>query len=270
MSIEVGVVQMNSSNIYEENMSFAELMMKQAKNKQIDIVTFPETFLFVGKDHQEKYCVAERLETEIIPRFSEMAIESGCSVLLGSVYELTGDDDERLYNTSIFLDADGVEQARYRKIHMCDAAPLGYMESAGIKPGEKTAVIDHETGRLGFTICYDLRFPDLFRSLSGQGAEIVFVPAAFFLHTGKHHWLPLLIARAIENQIYIVAPNQWGKHYDDRISYGSSVIIDPWGSVLCCSPETVGLTVASLDLNYLREVRMNMPLHTHRRPDLYI
>jgi predicted amidohydrolase len=98
----------------------------------------------------------------------------------------------------------------------------------------------------------------------------VFVPAAFFLHTGKHHWLPLLIARAIENQIYIVAPNQWGLHYENRVSYGSSVIIDPWGSVICCAPEQPGLTVGAIDLQYLHKVRENMPYQSHRRTELYL
>lgn len=270
MVIDVGIVQMNSSESYEDNLAFSEQMVAEAAERKLNLLAFPETFLYVGNDHSAKHGVAEKLETDILPRFSQLAKQSNCALLLGSVYETTDENSGRLFNTSIFIDRDGKEKARYRKIHMCDAVPLGYLESAGIKPGSETVVLDHELGRLGFSICYDLRFPDLFRTLSDKGAEIIFVPAAFFLHTGKHHWLPLLIARAIENQVYIVAPNQWGKHYGDRISYGSSVIIDPWGSILCCAPERVGLTLSRIDIDYLRQVRSNMPLHTHRRPELYV
>ena len=119
------------------------------------------------------------------------------------------------------------------------------------------------------SICYDLRFPELYRDLTAKGAEIIFVPAAFFLYTGKHHWLPLLIARAIENQVYIVAPNQWGEHYEGRVSYGSSVIIDPWGSVVCCAPERPDLVSTMIDLTYLQEVRASMPILKHGRPEVY-
>jgi predicted amidohydrolase len=269
MQINVGLVQMNSSSIYEENMQYAKSQLDAAADSGLDLITFPETFLYIGKDHAEKQRVAARLEQEILPFFSEYATKHNYSILLGSVYEPAVDDNERLYNTSILIDRQGQVSARYRKIHMCDAPQLGYLESAGIKPGDETVVVDHELGKLGLTICYDLRFPELYQSISAQGAEIVFVPAAFFLHTGKHHWLPLLIARAIENQVYIVAPNQWGHHYDERISYGSSVIIDPWGSVICCSPERHGITTGKIDLDYLRQVRTNMPIHAHRRPDLY-
>jgi predicted amidohydrolase len=122
---------------------------------------------------------------------------------------------------------------------------------------------------LGLSVCYDLRFPELYRHLTEKGAEVIFVPSAFFLYTGKHHWLPLLTARAIENQVYIVAPNQWGKHHEGRTSYGSSVITDPWGSVICCAPERPGMVSATLDLGYLREVRSNMPILGHRRPEIY-
>ena len=191
------------------------------------------------------------------------------SLLLGSIYEKSVEDKERLYNTSLLIDRSGELTGVYRKIHMCDAPNLGYNESDGIKPGNIPVVVDHEIGRLGLTICYDLRFPELYRHLTAQGAQVIFVPAAFFLYTGKHHWLPLLIARAIENQVYIVAPNQWGEHHEGRTSYGSSVIIDPWGSVVCCAPERPSLVSATIDLDYLDEVRHNMPLITHHRPEIY-
>lgn len=268
MKSHIGIIQMNSSANFEQNLHYAERQLVEAAGRGIDLIAFPETFLYVGDEHAEKHRIAEFIEGPLVNRFRQHAVDLGISILLGSIYEKIA-DDERLYNTSVLIDRQGEVIARYRKIHMCDAPNLGYMESAGIKPGDETVVVEHEIGRIGLTICYDLRFPELYRSLSSQGAEIVFVPAAFFLYTGKHHWLPLLIARAIENQIYIVAPNQWGEHHGNRTSYGSSVVIDPWGSVLCCAPERTGLVSASLDLDYLRQVRNNMPIHAQRRPEIY-
>ncbi len=269
MKSRIGMVQMNSSDQVADNLSYALDKIRQAADEGIDLVAFPETFLYVGKVHAEKHRVAQTLEGELIQTFQEYANKYKLSILLGSIYEKSSEDNERLYNTSILINRQGELNAVYRKIHMCDAPTLGYNESEGIKPGDTPVVVDHEIGKIGLTICYDLRFPELFRHMTAQGAQIIFVPAAFFLYTGKHHWLPLLMARAIENQVYIVAPNQWGEHYDGRVSYGSSVIIDPWGSVLCCASERTELVSGVIDLAYLNEVRANMPLLHHGRPELY-
>lgn len=269
MKSRIGVVQMSSSDNIEENLKFALAKIEQAAGEGLDLLAFPETLLYIGRDHQEKHRVAQTLQGTLIQTFCEYANKYDLSVLLGSVYEKIIDDNERLYNTSVLISRQGKVSASYRKIYMCDAPALGYNESDGIKPGCEPVVVDHEIGRLGLTVCYDLRFPELYRDLTLKGAEIIFVPAAFFLYTGKHHWLPLLLARAIENQVYIVAPNQWGEHHEGRISYGSSVIIDPWGSIICCAPEQPGLISATIDLDYLREVRKKMPLLSHRRSELY-
>ncbi len=270
MKRQVGIVQMNSSDSLEDNLAFAKVQIQHAASEGIDLITFPETFLYVGRDNKEKHNVAQTLDGEIVQTFRELATKYDISILLGSIYEKTLDEEDRLYNTSVLINRQGELNGIYRKIHMCDAPTLGYNESVGIKPGNIPVVADHEMGKLGMTICYDLRFPELYRSLTARGAEIIFVPSAFFLYTGKHHWLPLLTARAIENQVYIVAPNQWGNHYQGRTSYGSSVIIDPWGSVVCCAPERPSMVSATIDLAYLREVRINMPLLTHTRPELYL
>lgn len=269
MLSHIGIIQMNSSDKVGENLNFVEQQLELAAARALDLVAFPETCLYIGSDHQQKHASAQSLDGELIEHFQQRAQQLNLSILLGSIYEKIPDETDRLYNTSVLINRQGELAAVYRKIHMFDAPSLGYRESAGIKPGNETVVVDHEIGKLGFSICYDLRFPELYRSLSEQGAEIIFVPAAFFLHTGKHHWLPLLMARAIENQVYIVAPNQWGRHYEDRISFGSSVIIDPWGSILTCAPERTGLVSAVIDLDYLRQVRENMPVHAHVRPELY-
>jgi predicted amidohydrolase len=268
MKAQIGVVQMNSTDSLEDNLAYAKAQIQTAASEGLDFVTFPETFLYIGQDHQQKHKVAQTLDGEIVQTFRDLATRYDVSILLGSIYEKTLDDD-RLYNTSVLINRQGELNGIYRKIHMCDAPTLGYNESVGIKPGNIPVVVDHEIGKLGMSICYDLRFPELYRNLAERGAEVIFVPSAFFLYTGKHHWLPLLTARAIENQVYIVAPNQWGHHHEGRTSYGSSVIIDPWGIVVCCAPERPGLISSTIDLAYLREVRANMPLLKHARPELY-
>ncbi|MEE9396044.1 MAG: carbon-nitrogen hydrolase family protein [Methylococcales bacterium] len=269
MTSNIGIVQMNSNSNTLENLEFAKKQIEQGSRNGLDLIAFPETFLYVGTDHQEKHKIAQSLEGKFIQTLQEHALHFRISILLGSLYETVPGDAHHLYNTSVLIDRGGNLVGVYRKIYMCDAPALGYNESKGIKPGDTLVVVDHEVGKIGFSICYDLRFPELYEALTTQGAEIIFVPAAFFLHTGKQHWIPLLTARAIENQVYIVAPNQWGFHYEGRISYGYSVIIDPWGTVLCCAPERPCLVSAIIDLNYLKDVREKMPVLVHKRPKLY-
>tara|TARA_R110001606_G_scaffold395664_1_gene568362 strand:- start:45962 stop:46783 length:822 start_codon:yes stop_codon:yes gene_type:complete len=269
MKSHVGVVQMRTSDQLTDNLKYAHTQIQYAADKGIDLLAFPETFLYIGSDNQKKHLIAEALDGAIVETFQAYAQRYNMSILMGSIYEKIVDDPERLYNTSIFINRQGEIAAVYRKIHLFDALSLGYYESDGIKAGDELIVFDHEVGRIGLSICYDLRFPELYRHLTEQGAEIIFVPAAFFLYTGKHHWLQLLVARAIENQVYIVAPNQWGQHYEGRISYGSSVIIDPWGSIVCCAAERPEIASTTIDLDYLKEVRQNMPTLSHRRSYLY-
>ena len=269
MKNRIGVVQMNSTTSPEHNLAYAKSVLKEAAREGVDLLAFPEIFLYIGQDEQTKYRIAQTLDGDIIQRFCDDAVHYGLSILLGSLYEKSADNDGRLYNTSILINRQGDIAAVYRKIHLFDAPYLNHFESEGIRAGDKPVVVDHEIGKLGLTICYDLRFPELYKYLALQGAEIIFVPSAFFLQTGKKHWLPLLTARAIENQVYIVAPNQWGVHHDNRQSFGSSVIIDPWGNHLSLAPESPGLISAEIDLAFLREVRANMPLQSHGRPELY-
>lgn len=200
---------MNSTNSVEDSIAFAKSKILQASEEGLDLIAFPETFIYIGQDHQEKHKAAQTLDGQIVQTFQELASKFNLSILLGSIYEKTPEDDERLYNSSVLINRQGEDNGVYRKIHLCDAPALGYNESEDIKPGTIPVVVDHEIAKLGLTICYDLRFPELYRNLTLRGAEIIFVPSAFFLYTGKHHWLPLLTARAIENQVYIVAPNQW-------------------------------------------------------------
>ncbi len=269
MKSRIGVVQTNSSDRFEDNLAFAKMQIDKAEAEGLDLICFPETFLYIGENHIEKHRVAQPLDGEVVSTFRNMAEKKSLSILMGSIYEKTADDDGRLYNTSLLINKEGELAGVYRKIYMCDAPTLGYNESIGIKPGSIPVVVDHDIGKVGMTICYDLRFPELFRQLTDRGAEVIFVPSAFFLFTGKDHWLALLKARAIENQVYIVAPNQWGKHHAGRTSYGSSMVIDPWGTVTSCAAEQPCQIIGEIDLSYLREVRNSMPIQHHRRPELY-
>jgi len=178
----IGVVQMNSSNQPADNVAFAKAQIVQAADQGLDLVSFPETFVYVVENHSEKHHAAQTLDGELVQTFRDLASQYDISVLLGSIYEKTPDEDKRLYNTSILIDRQGELNGVYRKIHMCDAPTLGYNESVGIKPGNIPVVADHEIGKLGLTICYDLRFPELFRFLTEKGAEVIFVPALFSLY----------------------------------------------------------------------------------------
>jgi predicted amidohydrolase len=175
---------------------------------------------------------------------------------------------ERPFNTALVLGPDGKQLASYRKIHLFDVAlqdGTSLSESSGTSAGRALVTFDIGRFRIGLSICYDLRFPELYRGLVSQGANVLLVPAAFTLHTGKDHWHPLLRARAIESQAYVVAAAQWGKHPRGRTTYGHSLVVDPWGTVVAEASDRVGVTCATLDLAYLEQVRAAVPCLGNRR-----
>jgi predicted amidohydrolase len=201
-------------------------------------------------------------------RLAEIAREYGMWIHGGSVLEL---DDQKVFNTSILFDRDGELVATYRKIHLFDADPPGAVpsrESYLFAAGDQVVVADTEFGRAGMSICYDVRFPELYRSLVVQGATVVFVPAAFRAETGIAHWEVLLRARAIEDQSVVIAAAQWGTWGPpgrERRTFGNSMVVDPWGRVLARAPDGVGLTCAEVDLDEVRRVRAMLPALRHRR-----
>jgi predicted amidohydrolase len=210
----------------------------------------------------------ESLDGEYATFFAEAARELGMWVLAGSFHE-AADDPSLSHNTAPLFDRAGSLVAAYRKIHLYDVEIPGrvsYLESASIAPGNETVVADVEGVPVGLTICYDLRFPELYRRLAVEGgAQVILVPAAFMLHTGKDHWEVLLRARAIENQCYVVAAGQIGDHDPGRTCYGRSMVIDPWGTVVAQAPDTVGITVADLDMPRLARIRAELPSLANRR-----
>lgn len=268
----VGLIQQRSGLDIEHNLRRGAELADQAIAAGAKWLLFPENAPFLGKD-RDKIAIAQPLDGPIVQAYQRMAQDTKCWITVGSVPESSPSPDHT-YNTQIVINPDGELVSVYRKIHLFDVElddGSKLQESATILPGEE--LITHELpfadGRVatvGLSICYDLRFPELYRELTlKRGAQIITVPAAFTLQTGRFHWIELLRARAIENQVYILAPDQWGVHFPGRASFGQSVIIDPWGQTVAIAPERECAITAELDLSYLDEVRRRMPCAQHVR-----
>jgi len=262
------VIQLNSTSDAEANWRQAEELVSRAADCGAQLVATPENTNYLGP-HEEKVRRAETLEGKTCSRFSELARELGIHLLLGSFNEKS-DEAGRCFNTSVLFGPDGSQLGVYRKVHLFDvdvSAEVRFSESATVKSGAELVTVDTELGTLGLSICYDLRFPGLYQRLRDLGSEILTVPSAFTLTTGKDHWQPLLRARAIENQCYVLAPAQYGKHDDEglRESFGHAMIVDPWGQIVAMVPDGPGLAWAEIDRARLDEVRRSMPVIDHRR-----
>ena len=267
--IRAAAIQMSSTPDKAENFRVAEDLARRAAADGADLVALPELWSCHGL--QEAY----RENAEPIPGpttefLGGLARELKVYLLGGSIFE--GDPGtDRLYNTSTFFDPSGGLVASYRKIHLFDvrAPDRDYLESGTVAPGREIVTAKAGPTTVGLSVCYDVRFPELYRLLALRGAEVLAVPAAFTLATGKDHWELLLRARAVENQAYVVAPAQWGRKADGRQTYGRSMIVDPWGTVLAQCPDRDGFALATLDLDYLDRFRAEFPALANRRPEAY-
>jgi len=262
------VLQLNSSADAEANWSAAAGLVRRAAGYGARLVATPENTNFLGL-HGEKVRRAEPLEGPTCRRFAALAAECGIYLLLGSFNERSP-DPERCFNTSVLFGPDGGRLAVYRKLHLFDVAladGYAFAESDTVRAGDAAVTAATPLGCLGLSICYDLRFPELYRTLVDSGAEVLCVPAAFTSTTGRDHWEPLLRARAIENQCYLLAPAQWGPHDDQglRESYGHAAIVDPWGQVLATAADGPGLALAEIDRARVAAARARVPSLTHRR-----
>lgn len=265
---QVAVVQMNSKPDVAQNLAAAERLVRQAARAAAQLVVLPECFAFLGQE-SELRALSEPLPVggPILGRCQGWAKELGVELLLGGFPERAA-DGTRVHNTSVHLGRDGQVRATYRKIHLFDvdlADGTALKESSTVAPGESPVVTDAPFGKLGLSICYDVRFPELYRRLVDLGAIALAVPAAFTLHTGKDHWEVLLRARAIESQSYVLAAAQSGHHFDKRVSWGHAMIIDPWGCVLAQCGEGEGVAVAGVDTSVVERVRRQLPSLKHRR-----
>ena len=267
-------IQMSSDTNVDANLKRAEQYIRRAAAHGASLVITPENTALLGPQFH-KVELAEAIDGRVSTFFASLANELNIHLLLGSMAEQRFDengtlDQKRCYNTSILFGPNGQRLASYRKIHLFDvnvAGGLSINESDSICAGEQLVVADTELGKIGLSICYDLRFPEMYRALVDQGAEIIAVPSAFTLITGKDHWHTLLRARAIECQAWVFAPGQWGQHDAKgmRQSYGHSVIIDPWGNVVADKGHGEGICYADIDLKQVQAVRASIPLKEHRR-----
>jgi len=269
--MRIAAIQMNSQENKEKNIDKAEEMIDEAVSKGSKIVVLPEMFNFLGAEEQQP-ANAEKIPGLTIKRLMKKAKSHGVYILCGSILEAR-QAGERLFNTSVLVDPKGEIIAKYSKLHLFDVSMQGevvYQESAIVQPGSEIITIETEFGHLGLSICYDLRFPEFYRRLTVRGARLIFIPAAFTLHTGKDHWERLIRARAIENQVYVVAANQIGSYAPQGMNWGKSMVVDPWGIVLSKAPDKESVIFADIDYSYQQEIREKLPSLRHRREDIFV
>jgi deaminated glutathione amidase len=267
--LRVAGVQINSSPSKAENLERMEPLVARAAATGADLVLLPEKWNGLGS-HEILLDVAEPLDGgETVEAMRGWARTHGITLVGGSIAE-RHEGREKLSNTCVVFDSEGEIEAVYRKIHMFDVevGGIAYRESESEEPGDGPVSCEVEGWRLGLTVCYDLRFPELYRILAVEGAELVTVPAAFTLFTGKDHWELLLRARAVENQCYVIAANQWGV-VEGKASYGRSSIVDPWGVVLAQAPDGDGVVSAELDRAHMKRIRRSVPSLANRQPAAY-
>ncbi|HEX6154049.1 MAG TPA: carbon-nitrogen hydrolase family protein [Solirubrobacterales bacterium] len=268
--MRVAAVQLNSNGDKARNLATAERLVRAAAVDGAEFVALPEKWNLLGGG-EELVAGAEPLEGPSLVAARGWARELGIHLLAGSISE-RGGEGEKAANTSVLIGPDGGDLAVYRKIHMfdVDAGGVSYRESEFERPGNEPVVARIDGLTAGLTVCYDLRFPELFRILALRGARLIAIPSAFTLATGRDHWEVLLRARAIENQLFVIAPNQFGAAPPHYSSFGRSLIVDPWGVVLATAPDEECFVVADLDLEAQDRVRESLPSLANRRPGAYV
>lgn len=283
--VRAAVLQVNATEDVQANVAAALALVDRAADRGARLVVLPEKFTYLGRRPSD---AVQPLTGPLLAPFAEAARRHRLYLVAGSVWE--GEAGAKTaFNTSVFFGPDGSRLAEYRKIHMFDVEVGGqvYRESENCRAGDRVVAVELPSAFadggpeapgvegppdrvvLGMTICYDLRFPELYRALADMGAGIVTVPSGFTMQTGRDHWEVLLRARAIEDQVYVVAANQTGRHEPDHESYGRSMIVDPWGVLLAQVPDGPGLAVAELDMGRLRQIRRRLPSLANRDAGAY-
>jgi deaminated glutathione amidase len=268
--MRAAAVQLNSTADKPRNLETAERLVREAAGDGAELIGLPEKWNVLG-NREALLAGAETIDGPTITTCREWARELGIHLLAGSFAERVP-EREKLSNTSVLIDPDGEIVATYRKIHMFDVDVGGveYRESASQEPGTEIVIGDAGGVPVGMTVCYDVRFPELYRILAVRGARVITVPAAFTLHTGKDHWEVLLRARAIENQVFVLAPGQIGEAPPHYHSYGRSMILDPWGVVLATAPDEECFVAAELDFELQDRIRDKLPSLANRQPTAYL
>jgi predicted amidohydrolase len=263
--VRAAVVQLTSLPDLAHNLARAEHWIARAAAEGAELIALPENFAYMRDEASGPHPAAQALDGPVARFLADQARRHAIVLAGGTLPEAIA-GDERVHNTSLVCERDGSVAAVYRKIHLFDVDLPGavHRESRGVTPGKEVVVAETSVGRLGLSICYDVRFPELYRALSGAGARILLVPSAFTVPTGRDHWEVLLRARAIENQCFVLAAAQVGQHTARRQTYGRSLIVDPWGTVLAQVPDREGYAVADLDFEDLERVRARLPALRHR------
>ncbi|GJQ59567.1 MAG: carbon-nitrogen hydrolase family protein [Candidatus Scalindua sp. AMX11] len=267
--LKIAAVQFCANEDKKENLTRISRYIHTAIEKGVDTVVLPEVFNCCGRT-EVMVKNAEQIPGYTTSFLSDIAQRGGISIVCGTIYEKA--EKNKVFNTSVLVGRDGEILAKYRKIHLFDVDISGrvrYKESDYVTAGNEIVTVSMDNFDVGLVICYDLRFCELFRILALRGAKIIFLPSAFTLATGKYHWEPLIKARAIENQVFIVAVNQIGTSPNNITCYGKSMIVDPWGRVLAEAEDDDNIISAEIDLNVLDTVRADIPSFSHRRIDLY-
>ncbi|HLK71989.1 MAG TPA: carbon-nitrogen hydrolase family protein [Steroidobacteraceae bacterium] len=267
-AVTVAALQMTAGSELPANLTTAAALLTQARDAGARVAVLPENFSFIGRRDADKRAIAEADGDGPVQRFlSEQARTLGLWIVAGTT-PLASAPGERVAAACLVYADDGRRMARYDKMHLFDVdipdRAESYRESSNIAPGSRPVVVPTPAGMLGLSVCYDVRFPELYRLLGAAGAQWFTVPAAFTVPTGQAHWETLLRARAIENLAFVVAAGQWGRHDNGRDTYGHSLIIDPWGTVLAQLPQGTGIITAKLDLAAQNETRRRFPALTHR------
>lgn len=265
----IASIQMVSGAEVADNLQQAARLIRQAADSGANLIVLPENFAHMGVNERDKLAVRETYGGGPIQAFlAEQALENNCWIIAGTI-PVSAVDEHRVRAACLIYDARGEAVARYDKMHLFDVSLTdtneAYHESETIEPGDEIVVVQTPVGRVGIAVCYDLRFPELFRAMLAQGVEIIALPSAFTATTGRAHWEILLRARAIENLCYVVAANQGGVHANGRETYGDSMIIDPWGVVLQRIARGPGIVSATTDHTMLQRLRRNFPALQHQR-----
>jgi predicted amidohydrolase len=270
--LTVAAIQLSSQDDVASNLAQCRQWVERAAQAGAKLAVLPENFAFFGPDEPRVRLAEPLLSTGDEPApiqqaLSEWARQLGISIVGGGMPTASG-DPARPYNTAVAFGPDGRLLGHYHKVHLFDVSLQSgeqMRESSHTARGSSLTTLGIEGFQVGLSICYDVRFPELYRGLVDKGAEVILVPAAFTLHTGKDHWAPLLQARAIESQTWVVAAAQWGSHPGGRRCYGHSMVVDPWGAIIAQSPDRPGFALATLDHEYQRQVRASVPSLQHRR-----
>jgi predicted amidohydrolase len=270
--LTVAAIQLSSQDDVAANLGQCRHWVERAARAGASLVVLPENFAFFGLDAQrvgisEPLLVSGAEHAPIQRELSQWARELGITLVGGGMPTHSG-DAARPFNTAVVFGPDGQLAAHYHKVHLFDVALADgtvLRESSKTAPGTALATLGVQGFEVGLSICYDLRFPELYRGLIDAGAQVLLVPAAFTLHTGKDHWTPLLTARAIESQAWVIAAAQWGAHPGGRRCFGHSMVIDPWGAIVAQCPDRPGFALATIDHEYLNQVRASVPSLRHRR-----